>query len=101
MIFSSNLLAYGTEEKVSIYSVDTVSLLIILITIMGVFSLLYRVKSEETLLRVDYNCNDIKLCITNILEKETTSAKVGHVGIYIGNGQFIHTNTSKGVMVTK
>lgn len=32
---------------------------------------------------------------------KTTSAKVGHVGIYIGNGQFIHANTSKGVMVTK
>lgn len=32
---------------------------------------------------------------------KTTSAAVGHVGIFIGNGSFIHSSTSKGVMVSK
>ena len=31
---------------------------------------------------------------------KTTAAKVGHVGIYIGNGEFVHSSTSKGVIVT-
>ena len=31
---------------------------------------------------------------------KTTSAKVGHVGIYIGNGKFVHSATSKGVIIT-
>lgn len=31
---------------------------------------------------------------------KTTSAKVGHVGIYIGNGKFVHSSTSKGVIIT-
>ena len=31
---------------------------------------------------------------------KTTAAKVGHVGIYIGNGKFVHSSTSKGVIVT-
>ena len=32
---------------------------------------------------------------------KTTAAKVGHVGIYIGNGKFVHSSTGKGVIVTK
>ena len=32
---------------------------------------------------------------------KTTSAKIGHVGIYIGNGNFVHSSTGKGVIVTK
>ena len=31
---------------------------------------------------------------------KTTAAQVGHVGIYIGNGQFIHADTTRGVMVS-
>ena len=31
---------------------------------------------------------------------KTTAARVGHVGIYLGNGQFIHSATDKGVMVS-
>ena len=31
---------------------------------------------------------------------KTTAAKVGHVGIYIGNGNFVHSSTSKGVVIT-
>ena len=32
---------------------------------------------------------------------KTTAAKVGHVGIYIGNGNFVHSSTGKGVIITK
>ncbi len=38
--------------------------------------------------------------VGDLLFFKTTSAKVGHVGIYIGNGKFIHSSTSKGVMVS-
>ena len=31
---------------------------------------------------------------------KTTAAKVGHVGIYIGNGKFVHSSTSQGVIVS-
>ena len=31
---------------------------------------------------------------------KTTAAQVGHVGIYIGNGQFVHSATGKGVMIS-
>jgi cell wall-associated NlpC family hydrolase len=31
---------------------------------------------------------------------KTTSAQVGHVGIYVGNNNFIHSSTSRGVMVS-
>ena len=31
---------------------------------------------------------------------KTTAAKVGHVGIYVGNGKFVHSSTSKGVIIT-
>ncbi len=32
---------------------------------------------------------------------KTTAATVGHVGIYIGNGNFVHSSTGKGVIITK
>jgi len=32
---------------------------------------------------------------------KTTSASVGHVGIYAGNNKFIHSSSSKGVTITK
>ena len=31
---------------------------------------------------------------------KTTAAQVGHVGIYIGNGHFVHSDTTRGVMTT-
>ena len=40
-----------------------------------------------------------KLKVGDLVFHKTTSARVGHVGIYIGNGRFISTTSSEGVQV--
>jgi peptidoglycan endopeptidase LytE len=40
-----------------------------------------------------------KLNVGDLVFHKTTSARVGHVGIYIGNGKFISATTSEGVRV--
>lgn len=40
-----------------------------------------------------------KLEVGDLVFHKTTSARVGHVGIYIGNGRFISSTSSGGVRV--
>lgn len=40
-----------------------------------------------------------KLEVGDLVFHKTTSARVGHVGIYIGNGKFISSTSSGGVRV--
>ena len=58
-------------------------------------------RSTKTMYNEGSAIEKANIQVGDLLFFKTTSAKVGHVGIYIGNGKFIHSSTSKGVMVSK
>lgn len=44
--------------------------------------------------------NRRRLGYADLVFFKTTSAKVGHVGIFVGDGRFMHASTSRGVIIS-